>query len=231
MAFGIDSALQGLLSRLKPPPSANLGNSYLDTGGLNPNIGKGTWEDYVRQLGFSNLENMTDFQSPLYQGYAQFLQKTTPGIGANTLLGSLIAGGNGFAGGMNIANQKAMDFARERQDAINNSTLGFFNNNQQSVMGQLGQIGGSFQATADRVTQQDIANQANSPWNMVGNAVGGLIGLANPLGGGSMGYNNNAPGASGTAGYSNNKPQPAYNSGYASGYWSGGGNPMNPWMR
>ena len=65
------------------------GGGYLNTGGLNPDQGKGTWEDYVRQLQFSQIANITNMNSPLYQQYANFLQKTTPGIGTMRLKSGL----------------------------------------------------------------------------------------------------------------------------------------------
>ena len=54
---------------------------------------------------------LTDFQSPLYQQYAAYAQKSTPGIGANTLLSPLMASGTGYAGGQAIANQKLQAMA------------------------------------------------------------------------------------------------------------------------
>lgn len=185
----IYNMLQGMIGQQSSP--AGLGNSYLNTGGLNPNEGNGSWEDYIRQLGFSNLENITDFNSPLYQQYAQYLQKTTPGIGVNSLLAPLMAGGAGYAGGQAIANQKLQGMSRERQDKINTGVQGFAGGLQNQVMSQLGQIGSSFQNTAARVSQEDMFNQQNSGWGLVGQVVGGLTGMFNPMnlfGGGASGY-------------------------------------------
>ena len=172
MAYG--QQIRDFMTQANPPQpnQGGFGNGYLNTGGLDPSQGKGSWEDYIRQLGFSNLENITDFNSPLYQEYAKYLQKTTPGIGVNSLLAPLMAGGAGYAGGQAIANQKLQGMSRERQDKINTGVQGFAGNMQNQVMGQLGQIGGSFQNTANRVSQEDMFNQQNSGWGAVGNVVG-----------------------------------------------------------
>ena len=186
--FGIENIVQGMIPQ--NPQQGNLG--YLSTGTLNPNKGQGTWEDYMRQLGLSNIENITDFNSPLYQQYAQYLQKTMPGIGVNSLLAPLMAGGAGYAGGQSIANAKLQGMNRERQDKINTGVQGFAGSLQGQVMPQIGQIGQSFQNTMNRVSQEDMFNQQNSGWGLVGQTLGGLVGMANPMnlfgGGGASGY-------------------------------------------
>ena len=53
-------------------------------------------------------DSLLDPKSKFYQQYASYLQKTTPGIGANTLLAPLMAGGPGYAGGQAIAQQKLL---------------------------------------------------------------------------------------------------------------------------
>ena len=164
--------------------NGTFGNGYLSTGELDPNKGKGSWEDYVRQLGFSNLENITDFNSPLYQQYAQYLQKTMPGIGANTLLAPLMAGGVGYAGGQAIAQQRLASMSGQRQDKINTGVQQFAGGLQSQVMPQLGQIGNSFANTISRASQENQFNQQNSGWGMLGNVVGSVAGLLNPFGGG-----------------------------------------------
>jgi len=180
MAYGLnEQMMQGFTPQA--PQNTQFGGGYLNTGGLNPDVGKGTWEDYVRQLGFSNLDNMTDFQSPLYQQYAQFLQKTSPQIGANTLLAPLMAGGTGYAGGQNIANEKLKSLTTERQDKINTGVQGFGLQMQQNILSQVGQIGGSFTETANRLSRDKATDAASSPWAMIGGAVGSGLGMLNPL--------------------------------------------------
>lgn len=181
--------IQNILSGFKPPQGLPLGNSYLDTGGLNPNAGKGTWEDYIRQLGFSNVENITDFNSPLYQQYQQYLQKTSPQIGVNSLLAPLLAGGMSYAGGQNIASAKMNELNLQRQDKINTNVQGFAGSLQSQVMPQIGQVGNSFQNTMQRVSQEDMFNAQNSGVNAVMNTIGQFTGLLNPFnfGGGSYG--------------------------------------------
>jgi len=165
-------------------PSKGLGGSYLSEGGFNTNDPNMDWEGYLRQLGFSNLENMTNFQSPLYQQYAQYLQKTQGGIGVNSLLAPLMAGGSGYAGGQAIASQKASEMGRERQDKINTGVQGFAMNMQNNVMGQLGQIGSSFNNTLNRNAIEAQQDAANSPWGTVGGVLGGIGGflLGGPAG-------------------------------------------------
>lgn len=157
-------------------PSKGLGGSYLSEGGFNTNDPNMDWEGYLRQLGFSNLENMTNFQSPLYQQYAQYLQKAQGGVGVNSLLAPLMAGGSGYAGGQAIASQKAAEMGRERQDKINTGVQGFAMNMQNNVMGQLGQIGGSFNNTLNRGLMQGQEDAANSPWKTVGGLLGAGLG-------------------------------------------------------
>jgi hypothetical protein len=166
-------------------PNKGLGGSYLSEGGFNTNDPNMDWEGYLRQLGFSNLENMTNFQSPLYQQYAQYLQKTQGGIGVNSLLAPLMAGGSGYAGGQAIASQKASEMGRERQDKINTGVQGFAMNMQNNVMGQLGQIGGSFNNTLNRNAMDAQTEAANNPLNQLGGVFGSVLGMLNPFGGGA----------------------------------------------
>lgn len=184
----IYSILQNMLNN-NQPQDTSFGNSYLNTGGLNPNNGNGSWEDYMRQLGFSNLENITDFNSPLYQEYAKYLQKTSPQMGVNSLLAPLMAGGMSYAGGQNLVAEKQKQFAGQRQDKINTGVQQFAGSLQSQVMPQLGQIGTSFQNTANRVSQEDMFNAQNSGWGLVGNVIGQGMGMLNPFNllGGSYG--------------------------------------------
>lgn len=149
-------------------------NSYLYTG--NPSNYK-NFNDLIRQLGFSNLDNITNFNSPLYQQYAQYLQRTQGGVGVNSLLAPLMAGGTGYAGGMNIAGQRAQELNRERQDSINNNVQGFAMNMQNNVMQQLGQIGNNYMSEEQLKLKQEEMDAANSPWG----AIGQLFGNALPM--------------------------------------------------
>jgi len=165
--------------------NGTFGNGYLSTGELDPNQGKGGWEDYVRQLGFSNLENITDFNSPLYQQYAQYLQKTMPGIGANTLLAPLMAGGVGYAGGQAIVNQKVSALSKKRSDMINQGVQGFSLGNigtGASLLGQQGQLGLGYAGLSEQRRQYD---DQNTWYNQIGNFLGqGAALLPGLLGGG-----------------------------------------------
>jgi len=161
----------------------SFGGGYLDSGNFDTSKPNVAWEDFVRQLGFSNLANMTDFNSPLYQQYAQYLQKTTQGIGVNSLLAPLMAGGAGYAGGQAIASQQAQGMNKQRQDKINTGVQQFAVGNQQNVLGQLGQLGGSFATTLNRNAMDAQTAAQNNPFNQLGGMLGSFAGLLNPFGG------------------------------------------------
>lgn len=208
-------------------------NSYLDSGGYNTNDPNMDWEGFVRQLNFSQLDNVTDFNSPMYQQYRGMLQKTTPGMGLNTLLGMAMSSGTGYAGGQGIANQKAMQFNKQRNDSINNGVGQFTTNMQSQAQGLLGQIGGSFAATADRKLQQEQLDAASSPWGAIGSGIGGLLGtfIAPGIGtsiGASLGGALAGGSGSGTAGY---KPTAQKNYNTMGDYNYGGGGFNGGWMR
>lgn len=200
-------------------PNKGLGGSYLNEGNFNTNNPNMDWEGYMRQLMFSQLSNSTDFNSPMYQQYRGMLQKTTPGMGLNTLLGMAMSSGTGYAGGQGIANQKSMQFNKQRNDSINNGVGNFTTNMQSQTQGLLGQIGGSFAATADRQLAQEQADAASSPWGAIGQGLGGLVGLIPGLSGVGSKITG-AMGGSGTAGY---RPQPSQwnNPGFPTNYNGG----------
>lgn len=207
------------------------GQGYLDTGNFNTNNPNTSWEDFVRQLSFSQLENVTNMNSPLYQQYTKMLQKTTPGMGLNTLLGMAMSSGTGYAGGQGIAQQKAMQFNKQRNDSINNGVGSFATNMQSQVQGLLGQIGGSFAGTLDRKLQQEQVDNAASPWGAIGSGIGGLLGtfIAPGIGtsiGASLG--GMIGGGGGTAGY-RPSAQPNYNT--LGDYSYGGGGFNSGWRR
>lgn len=159
----------------KAQPYTPQTNSYLDTSAFGKLASEGRWEDAIRQLGLANLFNLTDFQSPLYQQFRKYLQMNTPVMGANTLLSQSIASGLGYAGGQNIANIKAQELMRQRQDNINQSVLNFALGNQSQVLNQIGQIGGSFAHQFDREAQLK-ASENQSTANML-QSIGQMGGL------------------------------------------------------
>ncbi len=163
----------------KAQPYTPQTNSYLDTSAFGKLASEGRWEDAIRQLGLANLFNLTDFQSPLYQQFRKYLQMNTPVMGANTLLSQSIASGLGYAGGQNIANIKAQELMRQRQDNINQSVLNFALGNQNQVLNQIGQIGGSFAHQFDREAQLK-ASENQSTANML-QSIGQLVGTFAPM--------------------------------------------------
>ena len=108
---------------------------------------------------------LLDPTSKFYQQYASYLQKATPGIGTNTLLAPLMAGGTGYAGGQAIASQKATGFARERQDSVNKGVQGFAMGNINVGANLLGNQGNLQLGYANLAEQQRQYNDQNSGWN------------------------------------------------------------------
>ena len=133
-------------------------------------------------------DSLLDPSSKFYQQYASYLQKTTPGIGTNTLLAPLMAGGTGYAGGQAIASKKATGFARERQDKINTGVQGFALGNINmgaNLLGQQGQLGLGYANLAEQKRQYD---DQNSGWDQFFKLLGMGTGLlSGSSGGGSAG--------------------------------------------
>jgi len=154
-------------------------------------------------------QSLLDPNSKFYQEYASYLQKTMPGIGSNTLLSPLMAGGTGYAGGQTIANQKLQSLSGQRQDKVNTGVQGFALGNiglgagllgqQAGAYGQQAQLGQGFLNYKEGQRQYD---DQSSGWNQFFNMLGQGAGLLNPFGGGG----NNAQ----VAGYGNSaQSQPA----------------------
>lgn len=163
--------------------------SYLESAGASNLAQQGRWNDYIRQLGLSYLFNITDMSSPLYQQFAQLQRNTTPGIGVNTLLAPLLATGIDFGQAQNIAQQRASEFMRERNDTIGNSVRNFALGMQNNVLPALGQIGQSF-FTQQELAQRDRAIDAqSSPFAQLAQMLGTFAGLyaTGGLGGGTAG--------------------------------------------
>ena len=144
----------------------------------------------LREMSSSNKmgdlsSQLTDFQSPLYQQYASYLQKTTPGIGVNSMLGTLMAGGTGYAGGQGIAQQRSAGMAGQRQDKINQGVQGFSLGNigtGASLLGQQGQLGLGYAELSEQRRQYD--DQSGIDWGDIGSIA--AIGLAPFTGGASL---------------------------------------------
>lgn len=151
-------------------------NSYLENESAANLAAQGRWEDFVRQLGITNLANITDFNSPLYQQYRGFLQKSSPQIGVNTLLAPLLVGGASYGGSQAIAGKRAEAMNVQRNDAINQNVQGFALGLQNQVNPLLGQIENSFFQTRQLNQQNQAMKAANSPWGGIGSALGGLAG-------------------------------------------------------
>ena len=146
-------------------------------------------------------KDLLDPSSKFYQQFASYLQKTTPGIGTNTLLAPLMAGGTGYAGGQGIASKKATGFARERQDKINSGVQGFALGNINVGANLLGQQAQSNLGYANLGEQRRQYDDTNSGWNkffnVLGQGAGFLPGLFGGGGAGGVGgYNTGGASAS-----------------------------------
>lgn len=150
-------------------------NTYLENETAARLASEGKWMDFMRQLGLTNLVNITDFNSPLYQQYRQYLQKTTPSVGVNSLLAPLLAGGASYAGGQNIAKIRADELNKERQDRINTGVSKFAMELQNQVIPQMGQVLGSFETTQANNLQREIAEMQSS--SSIGGSLGSLAGF------------------------------------------------------
>lgn len=169
--------------------------SYLDTEALNALAQKGDYENYVKLMQQTMIANLTNFNSPMYQQYASYLQKNTPGIGVNSLLAPLMAGGTGYAGGQNIANQQLAGLNKERQDKINTGVQGFALGNINLTGNLLGQRANLQLGYDELKFKKEQEDNANSPWK----AIGGLLGNALPMVANLFGAPLGSTGASGAS--------------------------------
>ena len=103
-------------------------------------------------------KDLLDPSSKFYQHFASYLRNNTPGIGKDTLMAPLMAGGTGYAGGQAIAAKKATGFARERQDTINKGVQGFALGNINvgaNLLGQQAQSNLGYAELAEQRRQYD----------------------------------------------------------------------------
>jgi hypothetical protein len=176
-------------------------------------ISQGQWdmwhtmydEEYKGQQTVDKMGDLSsqllDPNSKFYQSYANYLQKTTPGIGANTLLAPLMAGGVGYAGGQAIANKKMETLSTQRQDKINTGVQGFALQNIGTGAGLLGQQGNLGLGWANLQEQKRQYDDQNSGLNGFFGMLGQGFAMLNPFdsngGGGGTATKNN----SGVQGY------------------------------
>ena len=123
-------------------------------------------------------DSLLNPNSQFYQNYASYLQKTQGGIGVNSLLAPLMAGGTGYAGGQAIAQQQSQGLMRERQDKINTSVQQFALGNINTGANLLGQQGNLQLGYANLNEQKRQYDDQNSGWNkffsMLGTGAGYL---------------------------------------------------------
>ena len=160
----------------------------------------------------SNLsDNLLDFNSDFYKQYASYLQKNVGGVGANSLLAPLMAGGAGYAGGQAIAGARAKDLSAQRQDKVNTGVQGFALGNINTGANLLGQQGNLQLGYANLAENKRQYDDQNSGWNKFFNTVGQGFAMFNPFNGGggaSSPSGVNGYGYSGNSSPSN--PSPRY---------------------
>ena len=118
-------------------------------------------------------DDLLNPNSALYQNFASYLQKTQGGIGANTLLAPLMAGGAGYAGGQALSGQQRKESMLQRQDKINTGVQGFALQNigtAAGLYGQQGQLGLGIANLNENRRQFDESQKAG----MLGSLGGGL---------------------------------------------------------
>ena len=155
-------------------------------------------------------DNLLNFNSDFYKQYASYLQKNVGGVGANSLLAPLMAGGAGYAGGQAIAGARAKDLSAQRQDKVNTGVQGFALGNINTGANLLGQQGNLQLGYANLAENQRQYNDQNSGWNKFFSALGtgtglltnyltgGMSGMASGVGGYGGGYSSNSNPASPT---------------------------------
>lgn len=155
------------------------------------------WKTYDEKGGAQDLRNvyrnagrfgnqLTDFSSPFYSSYANYLNKAIPGIGAGSFLSLLQAGGGNYGGSMAQAMALKSNADRQRRDSINTGLQGFAGQN----LSMLPQLLGIQANTSGNIYQGDVQKQMNSDsqggWldflGSIGGAIGGTA-LGGPLGG------------------------------------------------
>ena len=144
-------------------------------------------------------DNLLDFNSDFYKQYQSYLQKTVGGVGANSLLTPLMAGGTGYAGGQAIASERASGLNRERQDKINTGVREFALGNiglGGNLLGQQGNLQLGYAELAEKKRQYEDQNSGLSQlFGALGSGAGllfGGAGMASGVGGYGNGYTSNS---------------------------------------
>ena len=104
---------------------------------------------------------VTDFNSPLYQQYANFAQRANPAIGQNSLLAPLLAGGASYGGSQVIAGQQRQDLLKDRTEALNTGVQQFGLGMQGQASGLLGLASGNAQFGGTLAENQRQFNESN----------------------------------------------------------------------
>ena len=94
-----------------------------ETGGSDDRAEFQSW--LTRQQMQGRYEDLTDFNSPYYKQFGDYLRKTTPTFGTDQALAQQRVGGSSFAAGGVIAKEQAEAFNKSREDFLNTTVSGF----------------------------------------------------------------------------------------------------------
>ena len=168
-------------------------------------------------------KDVTDFNSPLYQQYRGYIQKSTPGIGTDTLLAPLKAQGFSGTSAKNIAQNQAKNLQTGRNEQISNAVTEFAIGQQSQATGLLGIYSSNQNNYNQLILQQAQLQEQKRQYNETqsGNFVNSLLSLGGGLlanfipGIGSVGKATTGAGSGSNSPYTPNyNPSPNRSGGY-----------------
>lgn len=134
-------------------------------------------------------DDITNFNSALYQQYRGYLSSLIPQLGANNMIAPLLAGGGSYGGSQKIAQERAEAYNVNRTEQINKGVQEFALGNQNQASGLLGMLLNNQQFMAQLQEQQRQFDESQpSFWDSLLNIVGGIggMGVGNLIGGKSF---------------------------------------------
>ena len=121
--------------------------------------------------------DVTNFNSPLYQQYAQYLQKTNPQISTNALLSAPQAGGFNYGVSQKLATERAKQLNTSRNEAISQGAQQFALGNQSNANSLLGYLLNNNQFQQQLAEQKRQFNESQPSFlDSLLNIGGGLLG-------------------------------------------------------
>ncbi len=172
---GLKNFIAQLDERIANAPNDMIRNALIKT---KANAEAGLSQDSTMDKMGNLSDSLLDPNSQFYQNYASYLQKTQGGVGVNSLLAPLMAGGTGYAGGQAIAQQQSQGLMRERQDKINTGVQQFALGNigtGANLLGQQGNLQLGYATLNEQKRQYDDQNSGlNKFLSMLGTGAGYL---------------------------------------------------------